>query len=596
MPSPTFASELVFQRPLPVIHVLSDVHLETGPYEMPPDLSCDIVVAAGDIGPVEVAVPWLAALGKPVVYVLGNHERYGTTVEGAVSRARALAEGTQVRVLENQAVVVGGVRFLGATLWTSYGNWAKPLVHEALRRMNDFHDIAMGDWLSAHPTRQREFWSLCQRADLVDKNFTLARPGRPLPEKFHPAVAYMLHQRSVRWLERELAKPCELPTVVVTHHAPVYDALAGKGVDAEMLLPHNWDWYHRHDKLVYVAAYASDLSALFTRRKDELDLWVHGHVHAGQDLLVQGVRVLSNPRGRFIAPLDEQSAKSYAWFGMRITAEDIERSQALAKAEPFRGSASGFDANLVVDLAEGPLRPLTRLCEPVREELGALLADARTLIPFVGQGHAVQADAIARCLTDSVEAFGTAVRDFDKNVFSQLARYGMNHTLSPAGAQLATPYLPWNREEWSPEELARVPEHAQEWLDFLSQAPGLPRAFLLQWAQAALKGLDHLHSQGLPAQVLRPSKLALRSLDDKNLCFVVPSLKRPVNPEEDLDAQVQELSQKDSLDCQLDTLINGRPPREWYIRVQEEATDWHGRRLTRLWSRRKLKALLTRFP
>lgn len=590
MPSSSFVSELVYRRALPLIHVLSDVHLETGPYEIPVDLKCDIVVAAGDIGPVELAVPWLAALGKPVVYVLGNHERYGATVEGAVLQAKELAKGTQVTVLENQAAVVGGVRFLGATLWTSYGGWSRPLVHEALRRMNDFHDIALGDWLSAHPARQKEFWALCQRADLVGRGFIRAQPNQPLPEKFHPAVAYMLHQRSVRWLSRELAKHCELPTVVVSHHAPSFAALAGKQVGPELLVPAEWDRYRRHDKLVYVAAYASDLNELLRQRRDALDLWVHGHVHAGQDLLVEGVRLLCNPRGRYVAPLTEESAKSYAFFGMRVSAEDIARSQAAAQREPFRGSADGFDANLVVDLSEGPRRPLERLCEPVRARMQELREDAQALIPFVGKGHPVQADAVARCMEANVEEFGSRARAFDRDVFTQLDRYGMTHGLSSQGAHVSIPYLPWRKEEWTEEALRRVPEYAQEWLEYLLEVPRRPELLLREWARCALQGLDLMHARGLKAYVVRPSTGAMRRLDEKNMCFVVPSLSE----EDSSQAPEPQAADGPSLEMALDELINGRPPRAWFIRVQAQATDWHGRPLRRLWERSSLSAFLAR--
>ena len=70
--------------------MLSDLHLETGPYQIPAGLEFDILVAAGDIGPLDLAVPWLAAIGKPVIYVLGNHERFGHDVSGAPARAKKL--------------------------------------------------------------------------------------------------------------------------------------------------------------------------------------------------------------------------------------------------------------------------------------------------------------------------------------------------------------------------------------------------------------------------------------------------------------------------------------------------------------------------
>jgi len=130
----------------PRIHVLSDLHLDTGPYRIPADLQFDILVAAGDIGPIKVAVPWLASVGKPVVYVLGNHEAWGRDVAGVVEEARELALGTSVYVLERDAVVIGGVRFLGATLWPSFGEWNPVLVRTAFDQMQDFRNVTAAKW------------------------------------------------------------------------------------------------------------------------------------------------------------------------------------------------------------------------------------------------------------------------------------------------------------------------------------------------------------------------------------------------------------------------------------------------------------------
>jgi len=80
---------LVLAKPWPKLHLLSDLHLETGPYEIPADLEYDILIAAGDISSsVEQSVSWLAAIGKPVIYVLGNHERWGDAdLDDAVAKA-----------------------------------------------------------------------------------------------------------------------------------------------------------------------------------------------------------------------------------------------------------------------------------------------------------------------------------------------------------------------------------------------------------------------------------------------------------------------------------------------------------------------------
>src|SRR5690606_37784609 len=97
------------------VHILSDLHLSMAPFAAPAT-DADVVVLAGDITRPDGAMAFASALGKPVVYVAGNHEFYGGSLDGTVARLKELAHGTQVRVLEQDAVVIGGVRFLGTTL------------------------------------------------------------------------------------------------------------------------------------------------------------------------------------------------------------------------------------------------------------------------------------------------------------------------------------------------------------------------------------------------------------------------------------------------------------------------------------------------
>jgi hypothetical protein len=98
---------LVSDRPLPRLHLLSDLHLDTGPYEISQGLDFDIVVAAGDVGPLDVAVPWLSALGKPVVYV------HNVLNDGKIPRPRpfwVVARG------EEQCRLLDAKQLYGATL------------------------------------------------------------------------------------------------------------------------------------------------------------------------------------------------------------------------------------------------------------------------------------------------------------------------------------------------------------------------------------------------------------------------------------------------------------------------------------------------
>src|SRR5882724_1381320 len=96
------------------IQPFSDIHLETGPFR-PPETDADVVVAAGDIGRGLDGLKFLKGLGKPVIYVCGNHEFYdGGDLRERVTDLRTAAEGASVHFLERAQVVIGETRFFGA--------------------------------------------------------------------------------------------------------------------------------------------------------------------------------------------------------------------------------------------------------------------------------------------------------------------------------------------------------------------------------------------------------------------------------------------------------------------------------------------------
>ena len=230
------------------LNVLSDLHLSSAPFE-PPETDADVVVLAGDIARPAHAMRWASAIAKPVLYVAGNHEFYGSSLGETGTALELLCAGTHVRVLEKRELVIDGVRFLGTTLWTDFelaGADARPAaMTEASRLLRDFSRIAIG-------------------------------PTDPRP--FTPADAVVLFQASARWLESRLAAPHDGPTVVITHHAPsprsVHPRFAGSLLNA---------------------CFVSDLERLLDGRR--VQLWIHGHTHDSFDYCVNGTRVVCNPRG-----------------------------------------------------------------------------------------------------------------------------------------------------------------------------------------------------------------------------------------------------------------------------------------------------------
>ncbi len=222
------------------IQLISDIHLEFGDFDLP-DTEADLIVAAGDIGLGCQGIDWLNRQDKPVIYIAGNHEFYGLDYHETLSNIRAKSEKTNVTFLENETVVIDGVRFLGCSLWTDLGGSENDHFNRLVKSVNDFRKISFGD---------RDF----NHEDFME-----------------------LHQNSRDWLASTLAEPFEGKTVVVTHHAPTY-----------------WSWQERFDDPM-LHAYCNDLKALL--HKHDVAYWFHGHTHYVQDYLCADTRVICNPRG-----------------------------------------------------------------------------------------------------------------------------------------------------------------------------------------------------------------------------------------------------------------------------------------------------------
>ncbi|MDN8612405.1 metallophosphoesterase [Variovorax ginsengisoli] len=249
------------------ILILSDLHLEFAPFETPPALEFDVVILAGDIhSPSRRAVQWAESrfAGMPVIYVPGNHEFYDSRMDLALSEARAAADGGQVRLLDGDELVIDGVRFLGATLWTDFelaidtprGRRSDAFVSmkKATNLMNDYALIRAVDELA-----ERDTWR--------------ARHGRRLTAE----DTRQIHLKQRTWLSQKLSEPFDGPTVVVTHHAPHRGSLAQRYAQ---------DWVS--------GAFVNELPESFF---DVPVLWVHGHTHESFDYRVRSCRIVSNPRG-----------------------------------------------------------------------------------------------------------------------------------------------------------------------------------------------------------------------------------------------------------------------------------------------------------
>jgi len=244
------------------IHVMSDLHLEFAPLELP---GGDILLLAGDI----CVAAYLAkqrtddkaishkkrckefffeqcAKYNKVYYIAGNHEHYQGIFDYTIDTLKEFLEGSNVTVLEKEVVDLGAWNLYAATLWTDYNSnefWAKLAAKNGL---NDHHVIK-------------------------NSNMTKFNPDNALAD--HELALQKLDEMLYNW------KDIDKPTMVMTHHAPTYKSIHPK---------------YGNDALNY--AYCSNLSETIMRHKN-IKYWFHGHTHTCFDYEVDQCRVVANPRG-----------------------------------------------------------------------------------------------------------------------------------------------------------------------------------------------------------------------------------------------------------------------------------------------------------
>lgn len=236
-----------------IVQIMSDLHLGRGADGVPAlSPGASLVVVAGDTreGLVESIDALRAAFPDraEIAMVAGNHEYYGRTLGEELEAGRLRARAVGVHLLENDVATFGPLRLLGATLWTDY-----------LLLGRDLQEAAMRAAYEGMRDHKRIRWQ--------------TEPWR----RFRPHEARALHLRSRQFLERELAKPHEGPTMLLAHH----------GATREAIEP------DKRSSLLS-AAYASELSFL---ERFAPDYVVTGHSHRPMDFRRGRTRFISNPRG-----------------------------------------------------------------------------------------------------------------------------------------------------------------------------------------------------------------------------------------------------------------------------------------------------------
>jgi hypothetical protein len=230
------------------IRYLSDVHIEFA--DAPaflPSIGEDLVVLAGDVGPGLQGINWAADAfrGRPVVYVMGNHEFYHREYETTLALARgAAAKSDNVHLLERDYIDINGFRIAGCTLWTDFECFGPDMIETAMWEAQ----LGLSDYRL-----------IKYRGDLLNPDMT---------RKFCLT--------SKRWLD-DVISTSPSPLIVVTHHAPTM---------------HTFNPRIKPDLLT--GCFHNDRPELV---RDPVRLWVHGHNHWSHTKIVNGLPIVSNQRG-----------------------------------------------------------------------------------------------------------------------------------------------------------------------------------------------------------------------------------------------------------------------------------------------------------
>jgi Icc-related predicted phosphoesterase len=229
------------------IQILCDLHIEFGGFEVP-DVGADVVVLAGDVHVKNRGLQWVfdQKFGVPVLYVLGNHEFYREKFPGLIDKLKRDTQGTNVHILENDSVDIGGYRFFGCTLWSD------------MELLGDSHVASIA-------------------AAEAMNDYRLIRHSKTF-RRLSPKETRMYHFRSVRKLTEFLEAGEPERSIVVTHHAPSIQSIADR---------------YRTDPIS--PAFASNMEYLITKHQPRL--WLHGHTHESFDYRIGKTRIVCNPRG-----------------------------------------------------------------------------------------------------------------------------------------------------------------------------------------------------------------------------------------------------------------------------------------------------------
>lgn len=259
--------------------VCSDLHLEFGDLILKNEENVDVLILSGDIC-VAKELPYSdsekgqrfmdffkrCSFEFPnVIYIMGNHEHYHGDFAKSYGQLKvALANLTNIHVMEKESITFGDVTFVAGTLWTDMNKEDPSTLYGIKNYMNDYRIIDDSNEVVNYKSFDEE--------------------GKPTfkirPAKFSPEKSVVEHKAFLQFIRDMVDHRNEHKFVVVGHHAP--SKLSTKP-------------QYENDVMIN-GAYSSDLSE-FILDRPQIKVWTHGHTHHNFDYMLGSTRIVCNPRG-----------------------------------------------------------------------------------------------------------------------------------------------------------------------------------------------------------------------------------------------------------------------------------------------------------
>jgi hypothetical protein len=459
--------------PFPRIKLLAGGNADERNHALTCISDCDVLVVAGGLGDIVASVEVLSKLGIPVVYVPGVDEFLEREITSAAAVGQEAAVGTLVNVLDRDEVVLDGVRFLGAPLWTSPEGPRLDTADWFRRTATELKPIACIDWWR-EPSNATRASAICAENEWAVPNFF----GEDEHLEMHPAVAMVENRRTFKWLSSKLACRFPGPTVIVSHFEP------------QAVVPED----------ICASLWPSRSQLLLRENQEAVDLWLHGHAREHQDVFIEGIRVL----GGYTEP-DFGIGDFMAGKLAEVAANKARRGKAnVPPREPLQSAA--------IKLETGLLYPLSRTANCLLAHMKAVEKNVSTIVPHTMGRSATLRQCVRRTIYAELQIFkraGLKAWQIEQEL------YPPNNNIEAALMHARTDYeppqgYPSKEAKESAFDYYRMLDEMNKHIEWLSELPNRAHGRLIRWARGACDILQELESRDIEARAVAPLPQALR--------------------------------------------------------------------------------------